>query len=275
MNNIQSYDSWIKQLYRMNRWILFFLLCYCGTAPGQPSLRGKVLLAVFAHPDDEETIGPVLAKYASEGATVYLVVATDGRLGKTSFFPVRSPDSLASIRQKEIRCAAEQLGIAPPILLGLPDAFGAAQDSIHWHLDSSRKAITRLFSELAPDVIITWGASGWTRHPDHRMIGDVVTEVFLSRQWPTQPKLYYGELPTGHLPANGPNFVQTDPAYLTVQVKLSADDLAKSKKGWLCHKSQFTEKTVNRLHPMLWKPGQALAFFRPFVLSSRRKTTLF
>ncbi len=40
--------------------------------------KEKTLLAVFAHPDDESTVGPVLAKYVREGATVHLVIATDG-----------------------------------------------------------------------------------------------------------------------------------------------------------------------------------------------------
>ena len=47
--------------------------------------KEKTLLAVFAHPDDESTVGPVLAKYVREGATVHLVIATDGRLGVNDF----------------------------------------------------------------------------------------------------------------------------------------------------------------------------------------------
>ena len=40
--------------------------------------RPRTLVAVFAHPDDEVPVGPVLARYTREGAQVYLVVATDG-----------------------------------------------------------------------------------------------------------------------------------------------------------------------------------------------------
>jgi len=43
--------------------------------------EGKVVMAVFAHPDDEMTVGSILPKYAGEGAKVYLVTVTDGRYG--------------------------------------------------------------------------------------------------------------------------------------------------------------------------------------------------
>ena len=41
----------------------------------------STVVAVFAHPDDETLIAPALARLAREGARVYLVVVTDGRLG--------------------------------------------------------------------------------------------------------------------------------------------------------------------------------------------------
>ena len=41
----------------------------------------RVLLAVFAHPDDETFAGPVLARYAREGVKVYLAIATKGEKG--------------------------------------------------------------------------------------------------------------------------------------------------------------------------------------------------
>jgi hypothetical protein len=58
-----------------------------------PSPKGKVILAIFAHPDDEEWVAPVLAKYAEEGVSVYLVVATDGRFGVTPHAKIPAGDS--------------------------------------------------------------------------------------------------------------------------------------------------------------------------------------
>ncbi len=42
----------------------------------------QIVLALAPHPDDAEIYcGGTLAKYAAEGATVHIVVATDGRKG--------------------------------------------------------------------------------------------------------------------------------------------------------------------------------------------------
>ena len=42
----------------------------------------RTLLAVFAHPDDEEVITALLARYAREGVDVHLAIATDGQKGE-------------------------------------------------------------------------------------------------------------------------------------------------------------------------------------------------
>ena len=86
-----------------------------------------MLLAIFAHPDDEATVSPVLAKYASEGVQVYLATATDGRLGVTAHAGIAAGDALVEARTKELQCAAEKLGIHPPIQFGLHDQMKMAR----------------------------------------------------------------------------------------------------------------------------------------------------
>src|SRR5687768_12416335 len=49
--------------------------------PVRAQQSGRSVVAVFAHPDDERIVGPLLARYAREGHRVYLVIATDGRKG--------------------------------------------------------------------------------------------------------------------------------------------------------------------------------------------------
>jgi hypothetical protein len=41
----------------------------------------KTILGIFAHPDDENMVGSVLAKYARQGSKVYVIIATDGKYG--------------------------------------------------------------------------------------------------------------------------------------------------------------------------------------------------
>ena len=96
------------------------ILLACSTKEGSNNqkpaidpieIKGKTIMAVFAHPDDESTVGPVLAKYVREGATVHLVIATDGRLGVNDFSGLEAGDGLAAIRREEMKCAATALGV--------------------------------------------------------------------------------------------------------------------------------------------------------------------
>src|SRR5512146_1346015 len=65
----------------------------------------KTILAVFAHPDDERIVGPLLAGYARSGVRTLLVIATDGRKGVTPHAHIPAGDSLARVRAGEARCA--------------------------------------------------------------------------------------------------------------------------------------------------------------------------
>jgi LmbE family N-acetylglucosaminyl deacetylase len=247
--------------------------------PARPASGApRILLAVFAHPDDEATVSPVLAKYAAEGATVYLAVATDGRLGVTSHAGIAAGDSLARVRSEELICAAEKLGVQPPITFGLQDqlkmgeGFGAFQEQLR----SLRDNVTRLFTTLQPDVILTWNASGWTGHPDHRLVGSVVTEVFASRAWEKPAQLYYAAVPTGSLPSGAPMQLATvDPRYLTVRIAVSEADYEKAKASWLCHKSQYTPETIEGMHQMIKGSLKGTTYFQPFSAGARETSSLF
>lgn len=254
---------------------IFFLLLLSST--NIHAQKGKTILTVFAHPDDEQTVAPVLAKYASEGANVYLLTATDGRYGVAAHAHIPAGDSLAHVRVEEEKCAAKELGINTPIMLGLPDQLDMQNgyNAIYASMDSIRRGVTKAFEELQPDVILTWGQSGWTGHADHRIVGDIVSEVFFSKQWNKHPSLYYAELPANMPGDAGFPLAKTDMAYLRVQVSLSADDLAKCKASWLCHKSQYTPDVIEKFHAAVWDAKKPVAFFRPAYGEVKNKTSLF
>ena len=248
------------------------------TTAGLESGARRTLLAVFAHPDDESTVSPVLAKYAAEGVTVYLAIATDGRLGVTQHAGIAAGDSLAAVRSNELKCAAEKLGIQPSITFGLQDQLkiGEGFDAFLEQLRSVRDHVTRLFTTLKPDVVITWNASGWTGHPDHRLVGSVVTEVFQSQAWEKPSQLYYAAIPTGSLPPGGPIQIATvDPRYLTVRVPVSEADYEKAKASWLCHKSQYTPETIEGMHQLIKTSQKGTAYFQPFAAVSQERASLF
>src|SRR5688500_2419159 len=87
--------------------------------PDAGPLRGRSLLAVFAHPDDESiACGGLLARCADLGAHVAVVCATAGEAG-----PGGGAEDLAKQRTDELRAAAAVLGISEIIMLGHADGM--------------------------------------------------------------------------------------------------------------------------------------------------------
>src|SRR5690349_22782236 len=92
----------------------------------QPARRA--IMAIFAHPDDERVIGPLLSRLAREGRDTHLVIATDGSKGVRDFAKIPAGAPLAAARTKEATCAANRLGVKKRHLLGLPDGGLASFD---------------------------------------------------------------------------------------------------------------------------------------------------
>src|SRR5713226_5871628 len=101
------------------------LLFVAATMACAPSLllsqQNRPVLAVFAHPDDERVVGPLLSRLAREGREVHLVIATDGSKGVREHAGIPAGAQLASARVAEANCAAKRLGVRQLHLLGLED----------------------------------------------------------------------------------------------------------------------------------------------------------
>jgi LmbE family N-acetylglucosaminyl deacetylase len=223
-------------------------LCFACVRPGVTASRpanGRTLVAIVAHPDDESMVAPVLAHYAREGARVYVVVATDGRRGVAKHAGIPAGDSLATVRAGEARCSARELGIEPPILIGLEDA-GLAVIS-PWPgepLDRLAKRLETILRELRPDAVITWGPEGGYGHADHRLVGDVVTQLFQAGAVKSTTRLYFAGF-TADRVANSPRWFgfhlyPTAPALLTTTVAFDERDRVAARRALSCHRSQAT-----------------------------------
>lgn len=251
----------------------------CTTpAETEQDLSSKTLLAIFSHPDDESTVSPLLARYAAEGATVYLAVATDGRLGFTEHAQIPKGDTLATVRAEETKCAAEKLGIKPPIMFGLEDQLKLSEGygAFTGQIRTMHEKVEELFTTLKPDAVITWDASGWTGHPDHRLVGSVVTEVFQSKAWEKPVELFYPAIPTGNVPDDSPLKPATiDMAYLTVQVAVSAEDYEKARISLHCHKSQYTPEQVEAMHKLESGSLKGIAYLKPYATSTQIRKSIF
>jgi LmbE family N-acetylglucosaminyl deacetylase len=264
------------------------ICCGLVTLPGVTDERAlaqatpPTLLAVFAHPDDEQVVSPMLARYAREGVRVQLAIATDGRKGVREHAGIPAGDALATARAAEARCACEKLRIQPPILMGLEDGALYAEANKRTVLEQ----VARLIVELKPDVIVTWGPDGVTGHTDHRMVSNLVTEV-VQRGGERVPRLFYAGLSSARAaelrqpgaPAGGaiPQGVAViDSRYLPVRISYTEADVRAAAESLACHKTQYTaEETAGmlrmtrlledgavRLRPWFAEPGTTTDLFK-------------
>jgi LmbE family N-acetylglucosaminyl deacetylase len=244
-----------------------------------PPPQPRVLLAVFAHPDDEAFMGPILARYAREGVKVYLAIATKGEKGVNNFAKIPAGEPLAATRRAEATCACQQLGIEPPIFFNLNDGeLGAMTNPLAKNIHAVSDNVQKLIDELHPQVIVTWGPDGGYGHPDHRLVSDAVTEVIQSQK--SSIKLYYpGLTPEQAKPLNSvwPASLQwhtIDPAYLTVNVTYAKQDEAKYQHAFECHKSQYTPEIFQALEQAVDRGWHGTVSFREWN-STRSSADLF
>ena len=122
------------------------------------------LLAIFPHPDDETLgLGSTLARYFAQGVETSLVCATHGERG---WYESEGPDpgfeGVARIREAELRCAAENLGLHEVNFLDYidGDVYQANPAEI------IRKLVTQI-RRIRPHVVITFSPDGAYGHPDH------------------------------------------------------------------------------------------------------------
>jgi LmbE family N-acetylglucosaminyl deacetylase len=207
---------------------------------------------VFAHDDDEVMVAPILARYAREGVQVYEILATDGAQGGAHTTIPRGPE-LARVRADEAKCSAEALGIRPTILLGFPDAkLGdyVADPSLLYRLT---QRVAEELARLRPDAVITFGPDGATGHPDHRLVGDIVTQLARAGAPGVPERLFYPSIPAEGFrvmnPARGaPPLLVPQAKYLSVRVPFTAADLEAARRAMLCHRTQYNEEVVQRVH---------------------------
>ncbi len=138
--------------------------------PGQ-----RVLLAAFAHPDDEAFgTGGTLAHYAADGADVTLVCATRGEAGEIAEGVDATPETLGAVREGELRCAADTMGVKRLIFLGYRDSGMAGTpenaDPRAYVNAPAEEVVARLVGiirEVKPQVVVTFEPNGGYGHPDH------------------------------------------------------------------------------------------------------------
>lgn len=169
----------------------------------------RVLLAVLAHPDDESFgMGGTLALYAQRGAEVHLICATRGEAGDVEPDYLKGYSSIAELREAELRCAAEKLGLKGVYFLNYRDSGMAGSPDNHHPqalaaapLEQVSADITYQLRQIRPQVVLTFDPIGGYRHPDHIKVHQATVKAFFAAGDPAvsidglppfQPdKLYY------------------------------------------------------------------------------------
>ena len=146
----------------------------------------RSMLVVFAHPDDEAfATGGTLAKYASAGVRTTLVCATRGEVGEISDPVLATPNTLPSVREQELLCSAETLGIEEVVFLGYRDSgMIGTPDNEHpdaFILANEEEVIAKLVGimrHVKPQIVLTFEPNGGYGHPDHIAIHNHTVSAF-------------------------------------------------------------------------------------------------
>jgi len=156
-------------------------------------------------------MGGTLPYYASQGVQVHLICATLGEAGTVDPELLQGFNSVAELRESELRCAAKNLGLAEVHLLGYRDSgMPGSPDNLNPQalivqpIDQVAAEIAAFIRKLHPQVVITFDPIGGYKHPDHIAIHRATVKAFQLAGDPAlqddlppyQPaKLYYHVFP--------------------------------------------------------------------------------
>jgi N-acetylglucosamine malate deacetylase 2 len=133
----------------------------------------KALLFSFAHPDDETfLVAGIACLYGEQGVRLALATATLGEAGKCGDPPVCSREELPAVRERELRAAAQLLGLGAPTLLGYRDRELANAPPME-----IREKLVGVIREHRPDVVVTFDPNGSNAHPDHIAISRFTSDA--------------------------------------------------------------------------------------------------
>jgi LmbE family N-acetylglucosaminyl deacetylase len=279
------------------------------------STNPYTLLAVLAHPDDESFgMGGTLALYAQRGVAVHLVCATRGEAGTVDADFLEGYSSIADRREAELRCAAQNLGLAGVHFLDYRDSgMPGSPDNQHPQalvaapLEQVADRVAYYIRLLKPQVVLTFDPIGGYKHPDHIAIHQATVLAFDRAGSPAlqddlppyrAEKLYFHVIPRGvlRLAVKAMPLFGRDPRYFgrnkdinlaelaeegsfPIHARINYHSVAKQKDAAsLCHASQLGGAGLRR-GPMRWAQflfGQNDYFMRalPAVRNGKKENDL-
>ena len=129
--------------------------------------RGKKLLAVFPHPDDESFVAgglfQILPEYSIHS---YMVCLTGSERGIND----GNHKDLKSFRTEELKKAVKILGINEYVCKNYDEA--KLKQNKKWIAE-----ISNLIGTFKPHLILTFDTSGITGHPDHLIVNSAIKKL--------------------------------------------------------------------------------------------------
>ena len=153
------------------------------------------ILACYAHPDDEQGVTGTLAKAVHYGHRVGILMTTRGEVGEIADPALATPETLGAVREREMLCAAEAIGIPPERVYFLdyrdsgmagtpPNADPRAAMNAPGNEAVGR--IVAVIRRVRPAVLLTFDATGGYGHPDHLAVHHWTTVAFAAAGDPAQ-----------------------------------------------------------------------------------------
>ncbi|MFZ1805862.1 MAG: PIG-L family deacetylase [Cyclobacteriaceae bacterium] len=227
------------------------------------------ILVVVAHPDDETAFGSALAKHARLGDNVYVIFAVDAKFDTRLISA--PPDSLLKIKQNEVACSCEKLRINKPIFFSFNslDRKHGNRDGVRDAVDTGnqfKEKFKQTLADIQPDLIITFGPDGEYGHPEHIVVGSLVTELLLREGWvDTYPLYYFGWTKTQE--ADGDGWVRyADDQYFNTRITYTDEDEQNAMDAIQCYASGFTQKDIEEMIAFELERKNEL-YFRRFIVA--------
>ena len=258
------------------------------------SEREWALLACYAHPDDEQGVSGTMAKAVRYGHRVGIVMTTRGEMGEIADPALATPETLGTVREGEMHCAAAALGIPAEnvFFLDYRDSGMAGTDpnqdpraSMNADAHEAVGRLVAIIRRFRPAVLLTFDENGGYGHPDHIAVHHWTRQAFHAAgqadQYPEagppfQPaRLFYAAFPRSWVHRMGEAmrqagitpeqtaFAAMDPEKLgmpdeLITHRVDTSDLIEVKaRSLACHATQ-----LNPNNPLAKMPPDAIRAFR-------------
>jgi N-acetylglucosamine malate deacetylase 2 len=148
--------------------------------------KERRVLVIFPHPDDEAFgVSGTISTHINNGTPVTYACLTLGEMGRNlGNPPFATRESLPLIRKKELKKAAEAMGIEDLRMMGYRDKTLEFEND-----EKLANMVTELIEELDPSLIISFYPD-YSVHPDHEATARAVVRGVRRLPKESRPKLH-------------------------------------------------------------------------------------